>query len=83
MKKEIKEKVMKIMDLALIKSEKNKNTIFLDFSGHVEWLEISIYKDGWENSTEVFFKKRIKIYKKNIFEELDETIKKIRGVGLI
>lgn len=50
----LKERVIKIMNLALIKSEKNKNTIFLAFSGHVEWLEISIYENGWENSTEVF-----------------------------
>ena len=53
----LKERVIKIMNLALIKSEKNKSTIFLAFSGHVEWLEISIYKNGWEHSTEIFFKK--------------------------
>nr|WP_315046230.1 hypothetical protein [uncultured Leptotrichia sp.] len=73
----LKERVIKIMNLALIKSEKTKNTIFLSFTGHVEWLEISIYKNGWENSTKVFFKKRIRFYKKNVFEELDETIKKL------
>ena len=34
MKKEIKEKVMKIMDLALEINSREKNTIFVEFSGH-------------------------------------------------
>ena len=48
MKKEIKEKVMKIMDLALEINSKEKNTVFVDFSGHTNGLRVQIYENGWK-----------------------------------
>ena len=48
MKKEIKEKVMKIMDLALEINSREKNTVFVDFSGHTNGLQVQIYEKGWE-----------------------------------
>lgn len=40
-----------IQEIALKAYEVNKgteHTVFLNFSGHVQWLELSIYTDGWK-----------------------------------
>ena len=78
--KEIKEKVVKIMDLSLEKSNENKNTIFVNFSGHSECLEVYIFKKGWQPKNKPSFRKMIffgnHTTEENI-EMLDEIIKKI------
>ena len=48
LEKEIREKIVKIMELSLEKTARNKNTIFVKFSGHSECLEIDIHKKGWQ-----------------------------------
>lgn len=73
----VKEKVLKIMELALIKNEKTKNTVFVDFFGHVEWLRVSIYKNGWKKSNVEYFAKDLAFWLENISEELDKVIKKL------
>ena len=37
-----------IVALAVIVNEKTPATVFIDFSGHVEWINIKIHKNGWE-----------------------------------
>ena len=49
MKKEIKEKVMKIMDLALEINSREKNTIFVQFFGHTNKICVYTYESGWEH----------------------------------
>lgn len=73
----VKEKVLKIMELALIKNGKNKNTVFVEFSGHVEWLRVSIYKNGWKESKVEYFAKDLAFWFENISEELEKVIKKL------
>ena len=48
LEKEIKNKIIKTMELSLEKSNEDKNTIFVNFSGHSECLEVYIFKKGWQ-----------------------------------
>ena len=43
----ISELTTDIMRLAININNKHKNTIFIDFTGHTEELDIRVYKDGW------------------------------------
>ena len=79
LEKEIREKIVKIMELSLEKTARNKNTIFVKFSGHSECLEIDIHKKGWQPKKADFNKIWFlcnHTTEENI-EMLDEIIKKI------
>ena len=54
--KKYMDKVLKIMELALIKTFPGKRDIFVKFSAHIGTLSVSIYKDGWELKKEADFK---------------------------
>lgn len=49
MKKEIKEKVIEIMNLVLELNSRNKNTIFVEFFGHTNEICVHAYESGWEH----------------------------------
>lgn len=48
MSENIKILILKICEIALEKNRRTKNTIFVDFSGHVNCLRVEIYKTGWK-----------------------------------
>ena len=77
MKKEIKEKVMKIMDLALEINSREKNTVFVDFSGHTNGLQVQIYENGWKAYEKSDYNEVCYFELNNTNEKLDETIKKL------
>lgn len=84
MKKEIKEKVMKIMDLTLEINSREKNTIFVEFSGHTNEICVRAYERGWEHwiKTEEGRKKLNESYlyldKDDCVEKLNNLIKKLK-----
>ena len=84
MKKEIKEKVMKIMDLALEINSREKNTIFVQFFGHTNKICVYTYESGWEHwvKTEEGRKKLSESYlyldKDDCVEKLNNLIKKLK-----
>ena len=84
MKKEIKEKVMKIMDLALEINSREKNTIFVEFSGHTNEICVHAYESGWEHwiKTGERRKKMNESYlyldKDGCVEKLNNLIKKLK-----
>ena len=41
-----RKKIHKILDLAMEKNKENP-TVFLEFSGHVNSLDVSVYRCGW------------------------------------
>lgn len=43
----VKNKVMKIMEMALDINSKQENTIFVDFAGHTETLNFRVHINGW------------------------------------
>ena len=44
----VKEKILKIMELGLEVNSREKNTVFIRFSGHCEIFEVSIQSKGWK-----------------------------------
>ena len=51
MEKLIKEKMLKIAGLCLDINSIEKNTLFFNYSGHVETLSVEYYKSGWKPNT--------------------------------
>ena len=46
--KEIKEKILKIMELGLEVNSREKNIVFVNYSGHCDVLELRIHSEGWK-----------------------------------
>lgn len=67
--KKYRDKVLKIMELAIKKTIPNKRDVFVNFSAHVGTLSVSIYKDGWGLKKEA---EKVKI-------ELDKFWEKVRN----
>ena len=79
MKKEIKEKVMKIMDLALEINSREKNTIFVEFSGHTNEICVHAYESVWEHwiKTEEGRKKMNESY---LYLDKDDCVEKLNNL---
>ena len=80
MKKEIKRKIFEIMNLALEINSREKNTIFVEFSGHTNEICVHAYESGWK--TEEGRKKLSENYlyldKDDCVEKLNNLIKKLK-----
>ncbi|AMD95615.1 hypothetical protein [Leptotrichia sp. oral taxon 847] len=76
MKKEIKEKVMKIMDLALEINSREKNTIFVEFSGHTNEICVHTYERGWEHWRETG-EGRKKLNESYLYLDKDDCVEKL------
>ena len=72
-----KEKVLKIMELALIKNGKTKNTVFVDFCGHTNGVRVQIHENGWKAYKNPDYNKICYFEYNDTNEKLDETIKKL------
>ena len=46
--KDIREKIVKIMGLGLEVNSREKNTVFVNFSGHCDFLGVEIDYDGYD-----------------------------------
>ena len=79
MKKEIKEKVMKIMDLALEINSREKNTIFVEYFGHTNEICFHAYESGWEHwiKTEEGRKKMNESY---LYLDKDDCVEKLNNL---
>ncbi|PIM79185.1 hypothetical protein [Fusobacterium pseudoperiodonticum] len=83
--KKYRNKVLKIMELAIKKTVSGKRDIFVGFSGHVGNLSVIIYKSGWGIEKEADFRKDFinlddktivdEEHKKMLEKELDNIIK--------
>ena len=74
----VKEKVLKIIELALIKNEKTKNTVFVDFYGHTNELQVQIHENGWKAYEKPNYNEVCYFEHNNANEKLDELIKRIK-----
>jgi hypothetical protein len=59
LEKEIRGKILKIIELALEINTREKNTVFITFHGHRNVFDIKIYNKGWGNGIEENFFKDI------------------------
>nr|DAT32850.1 MAG TPA: hypothetical protein [Caudoviricetes sp.] len=76
--KETQKKIMKIMKLALEKNSIEKNTVFVDFSGHTNGLQVQIYENGWKAYENPDYNEICYFEHNNANEKLDELIKRIK-----
>lgn len=49
--------MLKIMELGFEVNSREKNTVFIRFSGHCELFEVSIHSKGWKNGVGADFLK--------------------------
>lgn len=71
----MEELIQKIMLKAYQVNKDTKHTIFLDFSGHVNWIEITIHLNGWMQDVDPEKQLRVHLDKKEAMEELQKTLK--------
>jgi outer membrane protein assembly factor BamD (BamD/ComL family) len=79
----MKELILEIMKTALEKNQENKNTIFIDYSGHVQLLNIQVYLNGWKDYKQANYTKDLYMSihpeKENI-EELSKILEFLKGL---
>ena len=83
--KKIREKILKIMELGLEVNGKEKNTVFIRFSGHCEIFEVSIHSKGWKNGVGAdFFKDMFlaRLSQRETEEKLDEIIEELERLKI-
>ena len=76
----VKEKILKIMELGLEVNSREKNTVFIRFSGHCEIFEVSIHSKGWKEGLGAdFFKDMFlaRLSQRETEEKLDEIIEEL------
>lgn len=70
------ELILEIMKIALEKNQRQKNTIFMYYHGHVNNFSIQIYSKGWSTGAEEDFSKDL--YMNTLTEE--ENIKGLKEI---
>lgn len=76
----VKEKILKIMELGFEVNSREKNTVFIRFSGHCEIFEVSIHSKGWKEGLGADFFKDIYFgswSENEARKKLDEIIEKL------
>lgn len=72
---EIEELILKINLLAYRIGAKTNHDVFVNFSSHVNYLEVEICKNGWVYSKKSSNFKVIRLNNETAIEELQKTIK--------
>ena len=83
LEKEIRGKILKIIELVLEINTREKNTIFISFHGHCNVFDIKMYNKGWGNRIEENFFKDIYfdiISEEKAIKELSEIIKELENL---
>lgn len=83
LEKEIRKKIIEIMELTLEINTREKNTVFITFHGHCNVFDVKIYNKGWGNRIEANFFKDIYfdiISEEKAIKELSEIIKELENL---
>lgn len=75
MKKGMKKKVLKIMELGLETNRKIKKSFFMNYFGHTNSISIEIYSTGWSENKKADYNKNIFLDLENANKKIIETIK--------
>lgn len=67
--------IVKIVEKALQINSRQKNTIFIRYSGHVDAFKIEIYKKGWAEGREASYSKSIYMSNRTSEENQEELTK--------
>ena len=82
----VKEKMLKIMELGFEVNRKEKNTVFIRFSGHCELFEVSIHSKGWKNGVgadffkDIYFSSSPENETRKNLDEIIEKLEKLRTI---
>ncbi len=76
MKELLQKIILKVYEI----NEETKHTVFLDFSGHVNKLEIRIYEKGWKDEEDATLKKEAYIDESDSKEQLKEILKELEKI---
>lgn len=74
--------ILKIMQIGLMINSREKNTVFINYYGHVNLLRIGVHKEGWNNNEKESYSKEIYLERENIETELKSVIKDLRELGM-
>ena len=77
LQKNIKELLQKIIVKAYEVNENTKHTVFVRFSGQVNWLEVKIFLNGWKEDANEDISYTISLRRDNIVEQLKEALEKL------
>ena len=75
MKKGMKEKVLKIMELGLEANRKIKKSFFMSYYGNANTISIEIYRTGWSENKKADYNEHIFLDLENANKKIIETIK--------
>ena len=82
--KDIREKIVKIMGLGLDVNSREKNTVFVNFSGHCDFLGVEIDYDGYdERNKGKNLKKLLGLNLESDVKELDVIIEELERLRTI
>ena len=73
----MEELLQKIMLKAYEINKNTKHTIFVNFVGHVEWLEVQVHLNGWEENKGKDIELTAHLDKENANVELQKILKKL------
>lgn len=75
MKKGMKEKVLKIMELGLEANRKIKKSFFMSYYGNSNGISIEIYRTGWSENKKADYNEHIFLDLESANKKIIETIK--------
>lgn len=75
MKKGMKEKVLKIMELGLEVNKKIKKSFFMSYYGNANGISIEIYHTGWSENKKADYNEHIFLDLESANKKIIETIK--------
>lgn len=73
----MEELLQKIILKAYQVDKNTKHTIFVQFAGHVKWLEVRIYLNGWEEIRKRDIELTAHLDKKEAISELQNILDKL------
>ncbi len=73
----MEELLQKIILKAYEVNENTEHTVFVSFSGHVKWIEINIYLNGWKKNKEKDIELIAYLYEDKAIEQLKNILKKL------
>lgn len=79
----IKELIQEVLKKCYILNKNTKHSVFVNFYGHVDLLEIEIYLNGWETNKNIDIKLEVYLDKENqkqIIEGLKSILKKLEAL---
>lgn len=77
LQEDIKELLQKIIVKAYEVNENTNHTVFVEFIGHMNWLDVDICTNGWKRSTSADIKYEVDLHSEDVLEQLKEALEKL------